>query len=85
MKLVTTKAEAGRYIVSAVHNGVIRFFEVCKEYNEDGDGGKRWSIYETILTTKVRCDWGGWGWSSKAKAVGFIKLVLKLQNLAAQG
>ena len=87
MKLVTTKAEAGRYIVSAVHNGDIRYWEVRKEYNEGYDGlyGKRWSIYDTNLTTNEKREWGGWGWSSKAKAVGFIKLVLKLQNLAAQG
>ena len=87
MKVVITRGEAGRYIVSAVHNGTIRFFEVCKEYNEGYDGlfGKRWSIYDTNLTTNEKREWGGWGHSSKAEAVGFIKLVLKLQNLAAQG
>jgi hypothetical protein len=85
MKLITTKAEAGRYIVSAVHNGDIRYWEVCKEYNEGYDGlyGKRWSIYDTNLTTNEKREWGGTGWSSKAGAIGFIKLVLKLQNLAA--
>jgi hypothetical protein len=87
MKLITTKAEAGRYIVSAVTlKGDIRYWEVCKEYNEDtiafGDG---WRIYDTNLTTNEKREWYGWGWSSKARAVGFIKLVLKLENLAAQG
>ena len=86
MKLVITKAEAGRYIVSAVHNGTIRFFEICKASNEDtiafGDG---WRIYDTNLTTNEKREWGGWGHSSKAEAVGFIKLVLKIQNWAAQG
>ena len=86
MKLVITRAEAGRYIVSAVHNGDIRYWEVCKEYNEDtiafGDG---WRIYDTNLTKNEKREWGGWGHSSKAEAVGFIKLVLKIQNWAAQG
>ena len=88
MKLVITKAEAGRYIVSAVTlKGDIRYWEVCKEYNEGYDGlyGTRWSIYDTNLTTNEKRYWGGWGWSTQAKAVGFIKRVLKLQNLAAQG
>lgn len=72
MKLVTTRGEAGRYIVSAVHNGVIRFFEVCKDYNLDSQeyGGKYWYIYET---TDDKYEWTGWGYRTKAQAVSDIK------------
>lgn len=72
MKLVTTRGEAGRYIVSVVHNGVIRFFEVCKDYNLDSQEycGKYWYIYET---TDDKYEWTGWGYRTKAQAVSDIK------------
>ena len=72
MKVVITRGEAGRYIVSAVHNGVIRFFEICKDCNtETGEYfGKYWYIYET---TNDQYEWFGWGWRKKADAVKFLQ------------
>jgi|LakMenE18May11ns_1017448.scaffolds.fasta_scaffold9742523_2 hypothetical protein len=72
MKLVTTRSEAGRYIVSAAHNGVIRFFEICKDYNtETGEYfGKYWYIYET---TNDQYEWWAGHWWTKAEAVKFLK------------
>jgi hypothetical protein len=41
MKVVITRSEAGRYIVSAVNNGTIRFFEICKDYNNEDKGSRQ--------------------------------------------
>ena len=72
MKVVITRGEAGRYIVSAVHNGTIRFFEIRKDYNFDTNeyGGKYWYIYET---TEGQEEWWTGHWWTKADAVKFLK------------
>ena len=73
MKVVITRGEAGRYIVSAVHNGTIRFFEIRKDYNFDTNEyfGKYWYIYET--TNDGPEEWWPGNWWTKADAVKALK------------
>lgn len=74
MKLLITRAEAGRYIASAVHEGRIRLFEIRKDYNpETGEYfGKYWYIAETSIDGQQEEWWAGHWWT-KADAVKFLK------------